>query len=149
MVKDGVAHESRIRKGSSLDGAPRKIKLALVQAPCIGGYSPACHLTSPRSSEKERLVINNMTVSRLGSNSRHLCRNPVRSPKLSITHFIWENFVSTDGPSRVKISRSHARESTAVSKGCPYSLVGTLGKKASSYCLSINFFCSINPKWRY
>jgi hypothetical protein len=32
MVKDGVAHESRIRKGSSLDGAPRKIKLALVQA---------------------------------------------------------------------------------------------------------------------
>jgi hypothetical protein len=44
MVGDGVAHESRIRKGSSLDGAPRKIKLALVQA-CIGGYSPAYHLT--------------------------------------------------------------------------------------------------------
>jgi len=53
MVKDGVAHESRIRKGSSLDGAPRKIKLALVQASCIGGYSPACLLTSPHlSSEK-------------------------------------------------------------------------------------------------
>lgn len=54
MVKDGVAHESRIRRGSSLDGAPRKIKLALVQAPCIGGYSPACHLTSPHFiSEKQ------------------------------------------------------------------------------------------------